>query len=72
MYCPCKINRNIIASGVKEEQSTWAYRYLNVWTNLITHIRKETTIHIGTDEEASPTSIVLSQRRNSHHSYCQN
>lgn len=72
MYCPCKINRNIIASGVKEEQSTGAYRYLNIGTNLIAHIRKETTIQIGTDEEASPTSIVLSQRRNSHHSYCQN
>ena len=72
MYCSCKSKRSIIVSGIKEEQSTWTYRYLNIWTNLIAHIRKETTIQIGTDEEASPTSIVLSQRRNSHHSYCQN
>ena len=72
MYCSHKINRNIIASVIKEEQSTWAYRHLNIWTNLIAHICKETTIHIGTDKEASPTSIVLCQGRNSHHSYCQN
>lgn len=72
MHCSPKINRNIIACVIKEEQSTWAYRHLNVWTNLTAHICKETTIHIGTDKEASPTSIVLCQGRDSHHSYCQN
>ena len=66
------INRNIIACLINEQQYTWAYRHLHVWTNLITYICKETTIHFGTDKEASSTSIVLCQRRNSHHSYCQN
>ena len=72
MNCSYEINRNIIARVINEEQSTWSYRHLNVWTNLIAHIRKETTIHIGTDKEATPTSIVLRQGRNSHHGYCQN
>ena len=65
-------NRNIVACVIKEQQGTWAYRHLNIRTDLITHIRKETTIHFGTDKEAASTRIVLRQGRNSHHSYCQN
>ena len=66
------INRNTIACLINEQQYTWAYRHLHVWTNLITYICKETAIHFRTDKETSSTRIVLRQGRNSHHSYCQN
>jgi len=55
------------------KRDTATHRSLDIRIKLITCIHKSTSIETRTDEKSLTTwRIILCQRRNSHHGYCQN